>query len=199
MASAKFSRPAKKPKQNNQGTVRIIGGQHRGRKLTFPALDELRPTPNRLRETLFNWLGSSVVDSHCLDLFAGSGSLGFEALSRGAKHVTFVEQQSEAVRALRTFAEILDRTQSVQIAEADARLWLDQAKTFSNYDLIFADPPFDSDGLTWAVQAASALLKPGGLFYAETHPDYQWADIPLQLLKNSRVGDVHGWLLSHCP
>src|SRR5689334_7630804 len=98
-ATAKTQGPARPASQARM--LRIIGGKWRGRKLRFPPSPEIRPTPDRVRETLFNWLAPRVVDARCLDLFAGSGALGLESLSRGAGHVTFVERDSAAVRELR--------------------------------------------------------------------------------------------------
>lgn len=191
-----------KQKARAKGVVRIVGGRHRGRKLTFPALAALRPTPDRLKETLFNWLGQQVSGSDCLDLFAGSGSLGFEALSRGARQATLVEHHGEAVRALRASADLLKVTESVRIIEADACLWLRKPLGVSHrYHLIFTDPPFDSNYLALVLARVPELLQPQGLLYVETSASYKWPfqDIPFELLKTSRAGDVKGRLLSYCP
>src|ERR1700685_2698190 len=101
-----------------KGEVRIIGGQWRGRKLHFPAIPNLRPTPNRIRETLFNWLAPDLVGAHCLDLFAGSGALGFEALSRYAGSVTFIEQSAPLVSYLKTQLKQLAAENRAQFYQA---------------------------------------------------------------------------------
>ncbi|MGH8275425.1 MAG: 16S rRNA (guanine(966)-N(2))-methyltransferase RsmD, partial [Steroidobacteraceae bacterium] len=121
--------------------LRIIGGTWRGRKLRFPAAALIRPTPDRVRETLFNWLGARVPAAHCLDLFAGSGALGLEALSRVAAQVTFVERDAAAVRELR--ARLVEwGAQGAQVERADALRFL--AGPARPFDLAFLDPPFAS-------------------------------------------------------
>jgi 16S rRNA (guanine966-N2)-methyltransferase len=146
--------------------LRIIGGTWRGRKLRFPASHGLRPTPDRVRETLFNWLGGRVHGSRCLDLFAGSGALGLEALSRGAAHASFVERDVAAAREL--------RARLAEWGAADARVEQADAVTFltgaaSAFDLVFLDPPFDSDLLprSAALLEHGGWLKPGALIYVE--------------------------------
>ena len=121
------------------GRLRIVAGEWRGRRL--PVLDQpgLRPTPDRVRETLFNWLAPLITGARCLDLFAGSGALGFEAASRGAGRVAMIEKSANLVRVLRENRLLLDARQ-VEVIQADAGLWLaGQAEPF---DLVFLDPPF---------------------------------------------------------
>ena len=126
---------AKRP--SNQ--VRIIGGEHRGRKLPFPDLPGLRPSGDRVRETLFNWLQPGIVNARCLDLFAGSGALGLEAASRGAREVVMLDLAPRVVRQLEANRELLGLTQ-VEVVKTDALLWLQQdARPF---DVVFVDPPF---------------------------------------------------------
>lgn len=120
--------------------MRIIGGRWRGRQLTFPELDGLRPTGDRIRETLFNWLAGIVPDSRCLDLFAGSGALGFEALSRGAQHATLIEKNPKAAAQLISNATLLQAPQA-EIVQTSALSFLGQTAK-QTYDLIFIDPPF---------------------------------------------------------
>jgi len=121
--------------------LRIIGGAWRGRRLRFPPQAEIRPTPDRVRETLFNWLGPRVPGSRCLDLFAGSGALGLEALSRGAAHVTFVERDVVAVRELR--ARLAEwRATGAEVEHSDALRFLGTAA--QAFDIVFLDPPFAS-------------------------------------------------------
>jgi 16S rRNA (guanine966-N2)-methyltransferase len=122
--------------------IRIIGGRWRSRILHFPDVPGLRPTPDRVRETLFNWLGQRLDGWRCLDLFAGSGALGFEAASRGAAEVVLVERDAKALAALRENVLKLDAAERVRIQPADARSYLDGA--CGNFDLILLDPPFDS-------------------------------------------------------
>jgi 16S rRNA (guanine966-N2)-methyltransferase len=129
-----------------QSRVRIIGGRWRGVPLTFPALSELRPTPDRVRETLFNWLQPVIAGARCLDLFAGSGALGVEALSRGAAHVTFVDREARIGRHL---AGVLQRLEadpaSTTIAVADALAFL--ARPVGAFDIVFLDPPYAAESL----------------------------------------------------
>ncbi|NOY63403.1 MAG: 16S rRNA (guanine(966)-N(2))-methyltransferase RsmD [Gammaproteobacteria bacterium] len=119
--------------------VRIIGGQWRGRKLDFPDLPGIRPTPDRVRETLFNWLQPVIVGARCLDLFAGSGALGLEALSRGAAQVTFVEKEPRAVAQLNETLAALG-ADSGTVVRNDAAAYLNRA--CQPYDIVFLDPPF---------------------------------------------------------
>ena len=147
-------------------TLRIIGGTWRGRKLRFPASHGLRPTPDRVRETLFNWLGTRVRGCRCLDLFAGSGALGLEALSRGAAHASFVERDLAAARELR--ARLAEwGAPDVRVEQADALTFL--TGTASAFDLVFLDPPFDSDLLprSAALLEQRGWLAPGALIYVE--------------------------------
>jgi 16S rRNA (guanine966-N2)-methyltransferase len=134
-----------RPPQALSHTLRIIGGAWRGRKLEFPANDAIRPTPDRVRETVFNWLQNDIVGARCLDLFAGSGALGFEALSRGASAVTFVERDVGIGRYLRATAERLGTTQA-DVQLADASQWLGGAPR--PFDVVFLDPPFAAGLLT---------------------------------------------------
>lgn len=155
---------ARRPGQER--VLRIIGGTWRGRKLRFPPSPEIRPTPDRVRETLFNWLGPRLPGSRCLDLFAGSGALGLESLSRGAAHVTFVERDPAAARELRArLAEWGAR--GAQVEQSDALRFL--AGSGAPYDIAFLDPPFDSGLLTGAAQQLErgAWLAPGALIYVE--------------------------------
>lgn len=164
------------------GKLRIIGGQWRGRTLPFPDVDGLRPTGNRIRETLFNWLQAEVTGSHCLDLFAGSGALGLEALSRGAARCVFVERQRPAVQQLRANVQTLGAKQA-EVIEACALGFL-QASAAERCDLVFLDPPFKSDHWTVAVQRLEnyGWLNPGASIYIETPANY-----PLILPANWRL------------
>jgi len=144
--------------------VRIIGGQYRRRLLDFPGSAGLRPTPDRVRETLFNWLGQDLPGWSCLDLFAGSGALGFEAASRGAGRVILIERERAALDALEKNRTVLGAT-GVEILRADALAWL--ANSHETFDLIFVDPPFDSDLTATVLADLARHLKSGGLAYVE--------------------------------
>ena len=127
----------------NKGSFRIISGKYKGRKFEFmPSLD-LRPTPDRLRETLFNWLGQSIDGKTCLDLFAGTGSLGLESLSRGADKIIFVEKNSNHLDKIKEYIESLKANGDISVIHDDVLTWLDE--TNDNFDLIFVDPPFHQD------------------------------------------------------
>ena len=123
-------------------TLRIIGGQWRSRKLEFPDVAGLRPTPDRVRETLFNWLAPVIAGARCLDLFAGSGALGFEALSRGAAEVIMVERDTAAVAQLRANLAIL-KAANAQVIQGDALEFLaDGHDALAPFDIVFVDPPY---------------------------------------------------------
>ena len=139
-------------KQTNQ--LRIIGGVWRGRKLDFPSIPGLRPTPDRVRETVFNWLQFDVVGSRCLDLFAGSGALGVEALSRGASVVTFIDEQSSVIAAIKSNMNVL-AANDVRCLTADALSYLRNSNSENKFDIVFCDPPFQQDFLPKIIDALS--------------------------------------------
>lgn len=188
-SAARSSAPA--ARGSNARVLRIIGGSWRGRRLRFPAAVLIRPTPDRVRETLFNWLGARIVGARCLDLFAGSGALGLEALSRGAAHVTFVERDRDAVRALRATLEEWG-AQGAQVERADALAFL--AGSAQPFDVAFLDPPFAS-GL---LEQAAALLEGNGwlrdaaLIYVECGAREGVPPLPPRWvsLKAKRAGEV---------
>lgn len=144
--------------------MRIIGGVWRSRVIDFPNLPGLRPTPDRVRETLFNWLGQRLDGQRCLDLFAGSGALGFEAASRGAAEVVMVERDARVLDSLREQAARLGAAQ-VRIVAADGLDFL--AGECGRFDLILLDPPFESGLLAPALARAATRLAVGGRIYAE--------------------------------
>lgn len=169
----------KKPSPSVTGELRIIGGQWRSRKLRFPALPGLRPTPDRIRETLFNWLAPVIDGTRCLDLFAGSGALGFEALSRGAASCRFVDFAKPAADAIRTNLALLQAS-SAQVVQADAAQWLHHPAVNETFNLVFLDPPFDGDLLAPCIAALhdSALLAANAWIYIETHRDTALPPLP---------------------
>nr|WP_164504299.1 16S rRNA (guanine(966)-N(2))-methyltransferase RsmD [Nitrosomonas sp. HPC101] len=174
------------------GKIRIIGGQWRSRLLQFSDDKLLRPTPDRVRETLFNWLGQDLAGMRCLDLFAGSGALGFEAASRGAKQVTMVEQNIKAVRNLRNTIEKLDAAQ-VKLEHADARVFL--AGNFERYDIIFVDPPYASGLAAEVLPLLPEKLEKNGLIYVESS-DKLLQESNWSIWKQGRASHVHYCLLT---
>ena len=151
---------------NNE--LRIIAGQWRGRKLKFPNVDGLRPTSDRLRETLFNWVAPHCLDATCLDAFAGSGALGFEALSRGAASVVMLDKSKAVVSQLKANQELL-KTPALHIYQQDAVDYL--SKVNEQFDLIFLDPPFALENLlvdSLKLIKENRLLREGGLAYIES-------------------------------
>jgi 16S rRNA (guanine966-N2)-methyltransferase len=177
--------------------LRIIGGTWRGRKLRFAANAALRPTPDRVRETLFNWLGARAQGARCLDLFAGSGALGLEALSRGAAHVTFVERDDAAARELS--ARLTQwGAGDTRVEHADALAFL--AGAASAFDIVFLDPPFDSDLLPRVAGLLESRdwLKAGALVYVECAARAGLPPLPpaWALLKAKQAGEVGYHLLA---
>jgi 16S rRNA (guanine966-N2)-methyltransferase len=174
--------------------VRIIGGKWKRRKLPFPDRPELRPTPNRARETLFNWLAPNILDATCLDLFAGSGALGFEALSRGARAVTLVDSDAATVRALQRSRQLLGAADCT-IVHARAANFLRRDTT--SWDIVFLDPPFSS-GL---LEEALGLLRQGAhlaadaLVYVEASGHALPNLLDWREYKRARAGDVRSLLL----
>ncbi len=171
--------------------VRIIGGQYRRRLLEFPDRDGLRPTPDRVRETLFNWLGQDLPGWLCLDLFAGSGALGFEAASRGAGRVTLVERDAAAASALERNRVALGAS-AVELVRAEAQAWLAGNRTAWN--LIFLDPPFDSGLAARILPELGPHLAPGGQVYVEQSEAVQ-PPAGFIMLRCGRAGRSHFALL----
>ncbi len=178
MSKAKSKRPANSP--SNQ--LRIIGGQWRGRKLGFPSIEGLRPTTDRVRETVFNWLTADIYGARCLDLFAGSGALGLEALSRGASEVDLVDNAGAATKQLRDNLQLLDAGNG-QVSQANAAEWLQQHGD-NTYDIIFLDPPFRKDLAQTCIQLINqqAMLNPGGWLYLEMGKDETLPETPAEWL-----------------
>jgi 16S rRNA (guanine966-N2)-methyltransferase len=173
------------------GKVRIISGQWRRRRLAVPEVDGLRPTPDRVRETLFNWLSGALEGARCLDLFAGSGALDFEAASRGARQVLLVEKDQRAVACLRKTATELGATQ-VEILHADVHHWM--AGDATPYDIVFLDPPYGSANLgdLCARLEESGWLHPETLVYLETRASEESIELPdgWKFLRRQKAGQV---------
>ncbi len=174
------------------GQVRIIGGIHRSRILKFKdGVNGLRPTPDRVRETLFNWLGQDLTGKTCLDLFAGSGALGFEALSRNAKWVTLVEKDIAVVKDLRRNQEVLAMS-NIEITNSNGINYLERLP--KGFDVIFLDPPYQSELLSKSLDIISKtdVLTNNGVIYIEyqTRPNLDGYDI----IKESKAGNV-GYML----
>jgi 16S rRNA (guanine966-N2)-methyltransferase len=179
-----------------RSAVRIIGGKWRRRLIRFPELAELRPTPNRVRETLFNWLGQDLAGLACLDLFAGSGALGFEAASRGASSVVLVEADAKAHAALVENALALDAT-NVRIEKADALEFLARQGPYSDavhFDVIFLDPPFRRGIDDELLRRLAGRVAEGALVYLESDRGFAGA-AGWQTYRQARAGNVHYHLL----
>ena len=176
----------------SRNSVRIIGGGWRGRRVSFPDIPGLRPTPDRVRETLFNWLQHAISGARCLDLFAGSGALGLEALSRGAKQLVFVEQAVAAARALQEQLVRLGGEARGQVVEMGATRYLRAVP--QAFDIVFLDPPFGRDALAEYIPLLDAgqWLKPGALVYLENEKQAGVPPLPAhwQLLKSKSAGEV---------
>jgi 16S rRNA (guanine966-N2)-methyltransferase len=176
------------------GSVRIIAGEWRGRRIEVAAGPGIRPTPDRVRETLFNWLAPVLPGMHCLDLYAGTGVLGLEALSRGAAESWFVEQDAAAARALEM---VLDRFDGPshdrgRVLRADARRWL-AGPVPRSFDLVFLDPPYAADELgNLCTLLARGWLAPHAWVYLETSRRYALPVLPAgwQLHREREAGEV---------
>jgi 16S rRNA (guanine966-N2)-methyltransferase len=178
--------------------VRIIGGQWKRTKLAVADLPGLRPTPDRVRETLFNWLGQDLTGWRCMDAFAGTGALGFEAASRGAKEVTLVEQDTALVAQLKRVQTQLQAS-ATQILRGDGVAALKHLEPAS-MDAVFLDPPFDSVLFEAALQAAGRAVTPDGFVYLEA--PVRWTDAQLEsagltVHRHLKAGAVHAHLLKH--
>ena len=180
-----------------RGAVRIIAGRWRRRRLPVATAGTLRPTPDRVRETLFNWLRDDVVGARCLDLFAGTGALGFEAASRGAKHVVMVERRRDVAAMLESAVRTLGAG-NVEVVCADALAWRPPAgRTF---DIVFLDPPFAGPAPEAALDRLDrqGALAPRCLVHLETNRDTAGIDLPpgWRFLHSRRAGQVGYHLVS---
>lgn len=179
-----------KPKGSNQ--LRIIGGLWRGRKLGFPDVDGLRPTGDRIRETVFNWLAPDIQGAHCLDLFAGSGALGLEALSRGAESSLLLEKNALAAQQLKSNLQLLQAGNG-KVEQVDSLQWLNQQQAPHRFDIVFIDPPFALE--LWEPIAAALethnWLSDDAVIYLEAPRDAQ-LQLPAnwQLHRDKQAGQV---------
>jgi len=185
-------------KKSKQSSLRIIAGSWRGRRISFvPNANNLRPTGDRVRETLFNWLGTRVSDARCLDLYAGTGALGFEALSRGAAEVVFVEQDSATVKQLKENIRLLGADRG-KVRQGDAMRWLPAAER--GWDIVFLDPPFEGTNYPnlCTLLERSDCLAPDALIYIEMPAKSDWPAIPAnwEISREKCAGQVRYALLT---
>lgn len=189
---------SRRPGSSNQ--LRIIGGIHRGRKLRFADARGLRPTADRVRETLFNWIQHEIAGARCLDLFAGSGALGFEAASRGASEVVMIEADANAASALRQNIDLLKLDGVISLLHGNALSWL---KTYAGppFDMVFVDPPFADELITPLLPQLTApqLATPTTLIYLERDCHQQLPELPpgWQMLRDKQAGQVCYGLLGN--
>ncbi len=180
------------PAPSGRNSVRIIAGAWRGRRIHFPDLPALRPTPDRVRETLFNWLQHLIADTRCLDLFAGSGALGLEALSRGASEVVFVEQFPAAARTVQEQLVRLGGESKGRVMEMGAARFLRTPP--KAFDIVFLDPPFGTNALAEYVPMLDSgqWLAVGSLVYLENERSAGLPVLPAhwELLKSKSAGEV---------
>lgn len=173
-------------------SLRIIGGQWRRRVLKFPDSEGLRPTPDRVRETLFNWLGQALDGWHCLDLFAGSGALGFEAASRGAASVVMIEQVPRVLAALHENARQIGAESAVEIKRGDAIQYLSSTKV--KFDLIFLDPPYKKGWIPRLEPLLPGVLNEDAVLYVEAEHEIEalggWRTV-----RHGKAGEVHFHLM----
>ena len=195
--SAAPRRPAPRGGKAQPGVVRLIGGQWKRSLLPVPDLPGLRPTPDRVRETLFNWLGQDLTGWRCVDAFAGTGALGLEAASRGAQEVLLIERDTKLIAQLRATQARLSAT-AVRIEQTEAVSWMTRHRG-ENFDLVLIDPPFDAGLFDSALAAGAGLLSPGGVLYLEADRAFDDAQalaaLGLTLHRHLKAGQVHAHLM----
>jgi len=180
----------------NTSSIRIIGGRHKSYRIVFKATPALRPTTDRAKETLFSWLQFELENKSCLDLFAGTGGLGLEALSRGAQHVTFVEREKSLYKNIIKNITHLSCENKIQAACSDAFKWLKTNK--KKFDIIFLDPPFDQIDYKILIRTIyqSNVLNEGGKVFLETNKHTELELSKTQnILKDKTIGDVRLMIL----
>jgi len=174
------------------GQLRIIGGKWRGRKISFSQAPELRPSPDRVRETLFNWLQTMIPGASCLELYAGSGILSLEALSRGARQVSLVEKSPSVYRQLQTTFDAI-QAQNYNISCRPAADFVHD--TIESYDIVFLDPPFDSDELSLILPMLGPIMHEKSYLYVETNQEI--SDLNgFSKFRSSRAGKVYYYLFT---
>ncbi len=182
----------KQSAKSQAGRLRIVAGNWRSRLLDIADVEGLRPTGERIRETLFNWLAPTIEGSHCLDLFAGTGALGLEALSRGAKGVVFIEKSAAAARQLRTNIDLLDAP-GANVLQQDAVAFL-KSQPGRPFDIVFLDPPFALDAVkeTCRLLADTGHLADDALVYIEDDRSRERPSLPdgWRVLKDKTTGNV---------
>lgn len=174
-----------------QNIVKISTGVWRSRQIKFPDAAGLRPTPDRVRQTVFNWLGQDLTGKYCLDLFAGTGVMGFEALSRGAKSVTMIEKNGQVFKALKDNQLTLNAALA-NLQLMDAMQFLSSNKTL--FDVVFCDPPYGQQWLEKVLPILHVHLHPNALVYAEAEHEMQ-SDDDWQVFKAGKAGNVYYHLL----
>ncbi|OCL19169.1 16S rRNA (guanine(966)-N(2))-methyltransferase RsmD [Gilliamella sp. wkB171] len=179
------------------GSIRIIGGKWRGRKLPVLNKQGLRPTTDRVKETLYNWLMPVIHSSECLDCFSGSGSLGFEAASRGAQSVTLLEKDKQTAQLLIKNTQLLAST-AIDVYPTDTLQWLNRS-AYKQFDIVFIDPPFHQALVAKTISQLeeNGWLKPSAYIYIETEINYNvMNDIPCNwyLHREKTAGQVHSYL-----
>ena len=179
-------------KKEKKGEIRIIGGKWKGKKIYFDLSDDLRPTPDRAKETLFNWLGQNLSEMNCLDLFSGTGALGLEAISRGAKRVTFVEKNKDYLQKIKKLHLDMSVKENCDFFCADCLNWVRNCKSEIKYDLIFIDPPFNKnliDDLLTDILNKNLLSNSGKIYFEfEKKLDLKFPD-SLSLKKEKSLGE----------
>jgi 16S rRNA (guanine(966)-N(2))-methyltransferase RsmD len=188
----KSTRPVIKPATQHLGEVRLIGGQWKRSKLPVADRPGLRPTPDRVRETLFNWLGQDQSGWRVLDAFAGSGALGFEAASRGAGEVLLLEQDGALATSLQAVKQRL-HADTVTVLRTDALAWMARCAP-ARFELVLLDPPFEGSQLPLALSAAASLVVPGGYLYVESADALAEPPAKYSLHRQLKAGAVHAQL-----
>ena len=178
---------------NKKNFVRIISGKYKSRKITFPDRAEMRPTGNRIRESLFNWIQADVVNSRCLDLFSGSGALGIEALSRGAETATFIESDFETANCLAKNLRTLKAENGIVI-NSNAITWLESQKNIEPFGFVFLDPPFKKNLLLDCISLleSNCMITHNGNIYIETETEVDHRQLPVtwRLTQKKQAGRV---------
>ncbi len=191
----KSTRKVIKPATAHRGEVRLIGGQWKRSKLPVADRPGLRPTPDRVRETLFNWLGQDLAGWRVLDAFAGTGALGLEAASRGAAEVVLLEREAQLVDSLLAVKQRL-KAEAVSVLRADALSWMSRGAS-ARFELVLIDPPFDAGLARAAADAAARLVVPGGFLYVESGEPLGEPPVGHLLHRRLKAGAVHAQLWRH--